>query len=123
MLDSGRFIAMALFHGKFIYSGFTLPFYKRMLGKKLTMKDIESIDNEFYNSLVWIRENNIEECQLELYFNVDFEILGQIQSHELKPGGADIRVSEENKDEYLRLMTDWRFSRGQEEQTKSFLDG
>lgn len=27
----GRFIAMALFHGKFIYSGFTLPFYKRML--------------------------------------------------------------------------------------------
>ncbi|XP_003744931.1 E3 ubiquitin-protein ligase Su(dx) [Galendromus occidentalis] len=119
----GRFIAMALFHGKFIYSGFTLPFYKRMLGKKLTMKDIESIDNEFYNSLVWIRENNIEDCQLELYFNVDFEILGQIQSHELKPGGADIRVSEENKDEYLRLMTDWRFSRGQEEQTKSFLDG
>ncbi|XP_015912196.1 E3 ubiquitin-protein ligase Su(dx) [Parasteatoda tepidariorum] len=119
----GRFIAMALFHGKFIYSGFTLPFYKRMLGKKLTMKDIESIDPEFYNSLVWIKENNIEECGLELYFSVDFEILGQIQSHELKPGGGEIRVNEENKDEYLRLMTDWRFSRGQEEQTKSFLDG
>ncbi|XP_037502290.1 E3 ubiquitin-protein ligase wwp-1 isoform X1 [Rhipicephalus sanguineus] len=119
----GRFIAMALFHGKFIYSGFTLPFYKRMLGKKLTMKDIESIDNEFYNSLIWIKENNIEECSLELYFSVDFEVLGQIQSHELKPGGGEIRVTEENKDEYLRLMTDWRFSRGQEEQTKSFLDG
>lgn len=119
----GRFIAMALFHGKFIYSGFTLPFYKRMLGKKLTMKDIESIDNEFYNSLIWIKENNIEECSLELYFSVDFEVLGQIQSHELKAGGGEIRVTEENKDEYLRLMTDWRFSRGQEEQTKSFLDG
>jgi hypothetical protein len=26
-----------------------------MLNKKLTMKDIESIDPEFYNSLVWIR--------------------------------------------------------------------
>lgn len=119
----GRFIAMALFHGKFIYSGFTLPFYKRMLGKKLTMKDIESIDPEFYNSLVWIKENNIEECDLELFFSVDFEILGQIQSHELKPGGGKIQVTEENKDEYLRLMTDWRFSRGQEEQTKGFLDG
>lgn len=119
----GRFIAMALFHGKFIYSGFTLPFYKRMLGKKLTMKDIETIDPEFYNSLVWIKENNIEECDLELFFSVDFEILGQIQSHELKPGGGKIQVTEENKDEYLRLMTDWRFSRGQEEQTKGFLDG
>lgn len=32
----GRFIAMALFHGKFIYSGFTLPFYKRMLQRVST---------------------------------------------------------------------------------------
>ena len=43
---------MALYHGKFIYSGFTMPFYKRMLHKKLGMKDIESIDPEYYNSLV-----------------------------------------------------------------------
>ncbi|XP_070239017.1 NEDD4-like E3 ubiquitin-protein ligase WWP1 isoform X5 [Bos mutus] len=51
----GRFIAMALFHGKFIDTGFSLPFYKRMLSKKLTIKDLESIDTEFYNSLIWIR--------------------------------------------------------------------
>lgn len=37
-----------------------MPFYKRMLNKKLTMKDLESIDPEFYNSLCWIRDNNIE---------------------------------------------------------------
>ncbi len=43
---------MALYHGKFIYSGFTMPFYKRMLNKRLGMKDIESIDPEYYNSLV-----------------------------------------------------------------------
>ena len=51
----GRFIAMALYHGKFIYSGFTMPFYKRMLNKRLGMKDIESIDPEYYNSLVRIK--------------------------------------------------------------------
>ncbi len=45
----------ALYHGKFIYSGFTMPFYKRMLSKQLTLKDLESIDPEFYNSLVWIK--------------------------------------------------------------------
>ncbi len=45
----------ALYHGKFIDSGFTMPFYKRMLNKKLTVGDLESIDPEFYNSLVWIR--------------------------------------------------------------------
>lgn len=54
----------------------------------------------------------MDECSLELYFSVDFEILGQIQSHELVPGGAEKLVTDENKEEYLRLMTDWRFSRG-----------
>ncbi|XP_012225415.1 E3 ubiquitin-protein ligase Su(dx) isoform X2 [Linepithema humile] len=119
----GRFIAMALYHGRFIYSGFTMPFYKRMLNKKLVMKDIESIDPEFYKSLVWIKENNIDECGLELYYSVDFEILGQVIHHELKEGGDKVRVGEENKEEYIRLMTEWRMTRGIEEQTKAFLEG
>lgn len=119
----GRFIAMALYHGKFIYSGFTMPFYKRMLNKKLIMKDIESIDPEYYKSLTWIRDNNIEECGLEMFFSVDFELLGEIKPFELKAGGSDIRVTEENKAEYLELVCAWRMSRGIEEQTKSFLEG
>ncbi|KOC65444.1 E3 ubiquitin-protein ligase Su(dx) [Habropoda laboriosa] len=119
----GRFIAMALYHGRFIYSGFTMPFYKRMLNKKLVMKDIESIDPEFYKSLVWIKENNIDECGLELYYSVDFEILGQVIHHELKEGGDKIRVIEDNKEEYIRLMTEWRMTRGIEDQTKAFLEG
>lgn len=119
----GRFIAMALFHGKFIYSGFTLPFYKQMLGKALTMRDLESVDPEFYNSLLWVKDNSIEECDLEMYFAADYEVLGEIKNHELKPGGADIRVTDENKEEYIKLMTEWRFTRGQEDQTKAFLDG
>lgn len=119
----GRFIAMALYHGKFIDSGFTLPFYKRMLNKKLTIKDLESIDPEFYQSLLWVKENNIDDCDLELYFCADFEILGKIEQHELKAGGSTIRVCEENKEEYINLMTQWRFTRGVEEQTKAFLEG
>uniref|UniRef100_A0AAG5DVW1 HECT-type E3 ubiquitin transferase n=1 Tax=Anopheles atroparvus TaxID=41427 RepID=A0AAG5DVW1_ANOAO len=119
----GRFIAMALYHGRFIYSGFTMPFYKRMLNKKLTTKDIESIDPEFYNSLIWVRDNNIDECGLELWFSVDFEVLGQIIHHELKEDGDKERVTEENKEEYISLMTEWRMTRGIEEQTKTFLDG
>ncbi|XP_064409859.1 NEDD4-like E3 ubiquitin-protein ligase WWP1 isoform X1 [Latimeria chalumnae] len=119
----GRFIAMALFHGKFIDTGFSLPFYKRMLNKKLTIKDLESIDPEFYNSLIWIRDNNIEECGLEMYFSVDMEILGKVTSHDLKPGGTNLLVTEENKEEYIGLMAEWRFCRGVQDQTKSFLDG
>nr|XP_033797302.1 NEDD4-like E3 ubiquitin-protein ligase WWP2 isoform X1 [Geotrypetes seraphini] len=119
----GRFIAMALYHGKFIDTGFTLPFYKYMLNKKPTLKDLESIDPEFYNSIVWIKENNLEESGLELFFIQDMEILGKVTTHELKEGGESLRVTEENKEEYITLLTDWRFTRGVEEQTKAFLDG
>ncbi|XP_071091947.1 E3 ubiquitin-protein ligase Su(dx)-like [Haliotis cracherodii] len=119
----GRFIAMALYHGKFIDSGFTMPFYKRMLNKKLTVKDIESVDSEFYTSILWIKDNNIDECGLELYFQADFEVLGKIEQHDLKEGGGDIKVTEENKEEYINLMVNWRFTRGVEEQSKAFLEG
>ncbi|XP_004547686.2 itchy E3 ubiquitin protein ligase a [Maylandia zebra] len=119
----GRFIAMALFHGKFIDTGFSLPFYKRILNKPLGLKDLESIDPEFYNSLIWIKDNNIEECGLEMFFSVDKEILGEVTTHELKPDGGNILVTEENKEEYIRLVAEWRLSRGVEEQTQAFFEG
>ncbi|MEQ2161553.1 NEDD4-like E3 ubiquitin-protein ligase wwp2 [Goodea atripinnis] len=113
----------ALYHGKFIDTGFTLPFYKRMLDKKPTLKDLESIDPEFYNSIMWVKNNNLEECEVELYFAQDMEILGKVSSHLLKEDGEDELVTEKNKEEYISLLTDWRFTRGVEEQTKAFLDG
>uniref|UniRef100_A0A8C7SMS4 E3 ubiquitin-protein ligase n=1 Tax=Oncorhynchus mykiss TaxID=8022 RepID=A0A8C7SMS4_ONCMY len=120
----GRFIAMALYHGKFIDTGFTLPFYKRMLNKKPTLKDLESIDPEFYNSIMWCYGNNsLEEGGVELYFAQDMEILGKVSTHQLKDDGEDELVTTENKEEYISLLTDWRFTRGVEEQTKAFLDG
>ena len=71
----------------------------------------------------WIRDNDIEECEMEMFFSVDFELLGEIKPHELKPGGSDIQVTEENKEEYLSLVCEWRMTRGIEEQTKAFLEG
>ncbi|XP_062853557.1 itchy E3 ubiquitin protein ligase a [Trichomycterus rosablanca] len=119
----GRFIAMALFHGKFIDTGFSLPFYKRILNKQLALNDLESIDPEYFNSLMWIKKNNLEECGLEMYFSVDKEVLGEVTTHDLKPDGGNIQVTEENKEEYIRLVAEWRLSRRVEEQTQAFLEG
>lgn len=38
-----------------------------------------------------------------MYFSVDMEILGKITSHDLKPDGANLLVTEENKEEYIRF--------------------
>lgn len=47
-------MGMAVFHGHYIDGGFTLPFYKQLLGKPITLDDMESVDPDLHNSLVWI---------------------------------------------------------------------
>lgn len=37
-----------------------------------------------------------------MYFSVDKEILGEVTTHELKPDGGNVLVTEENKEEYIR---------------------
>lgn len=120
----GRFIAMALYHGKLIDTGFSLPFYKKILNRQLTLKDIEDVDPEWAQNMRWVKQNDLNEFEdLEMWFSVDQEILGEITTHDLKPGGADIKVTEDNKEEYIQLMIEWRFTRGVQPQTEKFMEG
>ena len=86
---------MAVYHGKLLDGFFIRPFYKMMLGKQIELKDMESVDTEYFNSLIWIKENDPSE--LELTFQVDEENFGQTVSVELRPGGKETRVTNDNK--------------------------
>lgn len=110
-----------------------------MLQKSIDLKDMESVDTEYYNSLMWIKENDPR--ILELTFCLDEDVFGQKSQHELKTGGANIEVSNENKDEYIkwvtnrieyiriltsassRLVIEWRFVARVKDQMTAFLDG
>ena len=47
-----------------------------MLDKKITLMDMESVDNEYYNSLIFVKDNDPE--SLELTFSVDESIFGEV---------------------------------------------
>ncbi|XP_061500443.1 E3 ubiquitin-protein ligase Nedd-4 isoform X9 [Anopheles gambiae] len=117
----GRIAGMAVYHGKLLDAFFIRPFYKMMLQKPIDLKDMEAVDTEYYNSLVWIKENDPSE--LMLTFCVDEETFGQTTQHELLPNGAAIDVTNENKDEYIRLVIQWRFVSRVQVQMQAFLDG
>uniref|UniRef100_A0A8C2J932 HECT-type E3 ubiquitin transferase n=1 Tax=Cyprinus carpio TaxID=7962 RepID=A0A8C2J932_CYPCA len=93
----GRIMGMAVFHGHYIDGGFTLPFYKQLLGKPITLDDMESVDPDLHNSLVWI---------LSVYWSTDAE----------NTAGKSIPVTQDTKKEYVRLYVNWRFLRGIEAQ-------
>ncbi|KXJ28856.1 E3 ubiquitin-protein ligase NEDD4-like [Exaiptasia diaphana] len=117
----GRVAGMAVYHGKLLDAFFIRPFYKMMLNKPITLIDMESVDSEYFNSLNWILEND-PEC-LDLHFCVDEDLFGELKVKELKPGGADIKLTNENKLEYINLVIKWRFVSRVEDQMRKFMEG
>ncbi|VDN02159.1 unnamed protein product [Thelazia callipaeda] len=117
----GRIIGIAIYHGKLLDAFFIRPFYKMMLGKPITLNDMQSVDSAYFNSLVYIKENDPED--LGLYFAVDEDVFGQVNTVELREGGAEIRVTEANKDEYIALIIKWRFVSRVEYQMKALMKG
>lgn len=118
----GRLIGKAVFDGYLLDAYFTRSFYKHMLGIAPGMSDIESIDPAYYKSLKWTLENPIEGV-LDLTFSAEVEEFGVTRIVELKENGSNIVVTDENKEEYVELITDLRMTKAIAEQTKAFMLG
>ncbi|XP_054858178.1 E3 ubiquitin-protein ligase NEDD4 isoform X2 [Eublepharis macularius] len=117
----GRVAGMAVYHGKLLDGFFIRPFYKMMLQKPIGLCDMESVDSEYHSSLKWILEN--DPAELDLRFTVDEERFGQTYQHELKSGGSELVVTNENKHEYIYLVIQWRFVNRIKRQMAAFKEG
>lgn len=62
-----------------------------------------SIDPEYAKNLQWILDNDINDLGLELTFSVETDVFGAMEEVPLKPGGASIIVTQENKVSHLEL--------------------
>ncbi len=119
----GHIIAKAIFDNKFLDCYFTRAFYKQILGVPVKYTDMESVDNEFYKNLVSILESDIDAFGVDLYFSIDINEFGVTQSRDLKPNGRNIRVTNENKQEYVRLVCQEKMIGSIRQQVSSFLQG
>uniref|UniRef100_UPI00358F6373 E3 ubiquitin-protein ligase HECW2-like isoform X2 n=1 Tax=Myxine glutinosa TaxID=7769 RepID=UPI00358F6373 len=119
---SGRILGLALVHQYLLDAFFTRPFYKALLRMSSDLSDMEYLDEEFHQSLQWMKDNDITDI-LDLTFTVNEEVFGQITERELRPGGAHMAVTEKNKKEYIERMVKWRVERGVVQQTESLVRG
>ncbi|PWN44550.1 HECT-domain-containing protein [Ceraceosorus guamensis] len=118
----GRVIGKAIYDGRLLDAYFTRSFYKHILNKPVDYRDLESVDPEYYKSLEWMLENDITDI-LDLNFSVDADDFGETKQIELKEGGAAIPVTEANKVEYVRLVTEQRLTLSIRKQIDAFLQG
>ncbi|XP_025799931.1 E3 ubiquitin-protein ligase UPL1-like isoform X2 [Panicum hallii] len=125
----GRVVAKALFDGQLLDVHFTRSFYKHILGAKVTYHDIEAIDPDYYKNLKWMLENDVSDLP-DLTFSMDPDeekhILyekTEVTDYELKPGGRNIRVTEETKQEYVDLVAEHILTTAIRPQINAFLEG
>ena len=72
--------------------------------------------------MLYRRENDITDV-LEETFTVTEERFGEVVTVDLKPGGENIPVTEENKKEYVDAVVEYRISKRVKEQFESFMEG
>lgn len=118
----GRVVGLGVFHRRFLDAFFVGALYKMMLHKKVVLQDMEGVDAEFYRSLKWMLENDIDGI-LDLTFSAEEERFGELHEVDLKLSGREIEVTNDNKKEYVELITEWKIYKCVEEQFKSFMDG
>ncbi|KAI0075827.1 HECT-domain-containing protein [Panus rudis PR-1116 ss-1] len=118
----GRCLGLGIFHRRFLDAYFITAFYKMILRKKVTLADLESVDAELYRGLKWMLDNDITDV-IDETFTTTEERFGEMVTVELKPGGADIPVTEENKKEYVNLVVEYRIEKRVKEQFDAFMSG
>ncbi|EON99369.1 putative e3 ubiquitin-protein ligase ptr1 + rna transporter 1 protein [Phaeoacremonium minimum UCRPA7] len=118
----GRIIGKALYEGRVLDCYFSRAVYKRILGKQVSVKDMESFDPDYYKSLVWMLENDITDIITET-FSVEDDEFGVTKIVDLCENGRNIPVTEENKHEYVRLVVDHKLLSSVKDQMENFLKG
>jgi len=118
----GRTVGLAIFHRRFMDVYFIVSFYKMILRKKVVLADLESVDAELYRGLIWMLENDITDVIDETFTRTE-ERFGEMVIIDLKPGGADVPVTEDNKKEYVDCVVEYRISKRVREQFDAFMSG
>lgn len=96
--------------------------YKFLLERPVTLSDMESVDPSYYRSLKWMLNNDITDV-VEATFAVETEEFGANKTYPLIPGGENIPVTEDNKEEYIRLLVEFKLVTSVKDQLEALREG
>ena len=121
----GTIFGLAIYNNTILDVKLPISVYKKLLGIKPTFEDLKECDNELYQSLKYILEQDnpkLEE-ELDTNFTVIDDKFGERIVVPLKPGGENIMINNFNKSEYVELYVDWFFNKSIDEYFRSFEKG
>ncbi|KRZ11505.1 Ubiquitin-protein ligase E3B [Trichinella zimbabwensis] len=120
--------------GKAVYEGICVDillasfFINHLIGRTASkyhssIDELSSLDADLYKQLTFIKHYEGDMNDLGLTFACDEDILGEVVTHELRPGGRTIPVTKENKISYVHLMAHYRMFVQIKDQIAAFMRG
>ncbi|GAA5908908.1 hypothetical protein JCM8208_005615 [Rhodotorula glutinis] len=119
----GRILGKALYQGILVNVKFAGFFLSKWLGRQAYLDDLASLDPELYRGLVSLKNysGNVED--LSLNFTISEEDFGVTRTIDLIPRGSAIAVTNENRLQYIVLVSNYRLNVQIAPQCRAFFSG
>ncbi|KAG5422116.1 HUL4 [Candida metapsilosis] len=121
----GAVLGLAIYNSTILDLQFPAALYKILLGKSLEKEDYKQLYPESYRNLSQLKVMSSEQLkELEITFEVTVkDAFGKLHTKELIPGGAKVKVTEENVDNYVNKYMKFFMRDGIRHQLDSFVEG
>ncbi|GMM56512.1 E3 ubiquitin-protein ligase [Maudiozyma humilis] len=119
---TGMIIGKAIRDQCYLDCHFSREVYKSILGKPVSLKDMDSVDPDYYKSLVWILKNDITDI-IEETFSIDVDDYGEHKTVDLIENGRNIAVTNENKHEYVKKIIEFKLCKSVQAQLDNLIQG
>lgn len=119
---SGKIFALALIYDTSINVNFSTFFLKHILRLPIDFEDVKNYDESVYQSLSYLRDNDAN--GLDLYFETSQKSPnGELINVELIPNGSKVKVTNENKKEYIDALVNYLLTKSIQPQVDAFCKG
>lgn len=120
----GILLGLAIYNAVILDVHFPLVVYRKLRGLTPTLRDLEEVFPDEASGLqsVLDYEGDVA-ADMDLRFDVDTEVWGEIKTIELKPGGSETVVTAENRQEYVDLYVKYMLTSSVERQFGAFYRG
>lgn len=97
----GTLLGLAIYNSVLLDLNFPIVTYKKLVKMAPVLEDLKSIEPELYNTL-----NNISKMEegfdvMGMTMSISYDNFGAEEIFELVPGGKDIELTRENRDEFI----------------------
>uniref|UniRef100_A0A182PJE2 HECT domain-containing protein n=1 Tax=Anopheles epiroticus TaxID=199890 RepID=A0A182PJE2_9DIPT len=122
----GIVLGLAIYNNIILAVNFPMVVYRKLMGMKGSFLDLKDLNPVLFNSLKSLldyTDNDMEEVFMQTFKIGYRDVFGNLLEHELKPDSDKTFVTQDNKQEFVELYSDFMLNKSVEKQFNAFRRG